>query len=368
MACVIGCTRDDWCRCLSYKSSPQLGRLPTRMFFVLAGTGLSRTFPSLQRLIICVGNCAGVTIPSEHAKKCHVRQYLLHSTIFNAHCNLLRVPLWKGVFCDLEVRRPPSTNEVYTTLRSLAHVPCSAAAMPRRHFQCCSNVVWIPTYSQSTRLHVSNCFMFGACTSRKPKNEVGRKMFVVVARGFHFQRCVFSFCTRKSQGGTRTFVQRGSFDLAISGGRKGVTANIGNFMQFHPVGLAVLMEFDGWGWRTKRFPHFHSAFGILWFGSFNSLGISPWASCFTGSRSTILICQRFLYFDYVLKSSAFYSRMLLVIGMANTCRCIPDNFQGFGFRQPPQLFSQQLEIIELKADHLDLFAFCHHIKLSLQHA
>ena len=80
-------------------------------------------------------------------------------------------------------------------------------------------------------------FVFGACTSRKPKNGTRRSkyvqmVFVVVARGFHF-RDVFLHLEEVTRWHTN-FVQRGSFDFAISGGQKGV-GNIGNFMQFHAM-------------------------------------------------------------------------------------------------------------------------------------
>ena len=173
------------------------------MFFVdfkfqvmLAGTGLSGTFPSLQRLLICVGNCAGVTNPSAHAKECNVRQY------FNTYCTqpssthtaIFFLYLFKrGSFLRLR-SQTPSVHKwgLYHTPKSCACslLGCSNA----KETLCCSNVVWLPIHRAHVYMfRIRELFVFGACT-RKPKNEVEICPNGVCSgcTWLPFQRCVFA--------------------------------------------------------------------------------------------------------------------------------------------------------------------------------
>lgn len=134
--------------------------------------------------------------------------------------------------------------------------------MPRRHFQCCSNVVWLPTYSQSTclhRLHVSNCLCLEHLEKAQEwsRSKYVQMVCVVVARGFHF-RDVFLHLQEVTRWHTN-FVQRGSFDFAISGGQKGV-GNIGNFMQFHAMSYQYWISWlDAWLLGVVRTYRHHDA-------------------------------------------------------------------------------------------------------------
>ena len=153
----------------------------------------------------------------------------LQRTLQSSFCTSLK----GAAFYDLEVRRPPSTNEVYTTLRSLVHVPCWAAAMPRRHFAVQTLCGFLFTEHMFTCFEFANCLCLEhAPESPRMRSKYVQMVFVVVARGFHF-RDAFLHLQEVTRWHTN-FVQRGSFDFAISGGQKGV-GNIGNFMHFHAM-------------------------------------------------------------------------------------------------------------------------------------
>ena len=227
----------------------------------------------------------------------------LQRTLQSCCCTSLK----GAALCDFEVRCPPSTNEVYTTLRSLAHVPCWAATMPRRHFQCCSNVVWLPPLFTEVRGPLNTtCFeLFRVWSMYLEKaQEIDRNGGCSGCTWLPFQRCVFAPLLQEVTRWHTNFVQRGSFDLAISGGQTGV-GNIGNFIR---LGWLCSWNFMDEDEAQKISTYFHTFTARVWMcrrrnSAFCGLfllalweSLHEQVSCYTGSRSAILLSQRFLHF------------------------------------------------------------------------
>ena len=100
-------------------------------------------------------------------------------------------------------------------------------------FQCCSNVVWLPHLFTEVRGPLNTtCFeLFRVWSMYLEKaQEIDRNGGCSGCTWLPFQRCVFAPLLQEVTRWHTNFVQRGSFDLAISGGQTGV-GNIGNFIR-----------------------------------------------------------------------------------------------------------------------------------------